>query len=58
LPGASGGVGDGVLEVTSLTAKTGEGPSAGVLLDSAGDIFGTAVTAGAQHDGTPFKLTP
>jgi uncharacterized repeat protein (TIGR03803 family) len=44
--------------LTSFTAKTGEGPSAGVLLDSAGDIFGTAVTAGAQHDGTPFKLTP
>jgi uncharacterized repeat protein (TIGR03803 family) len=44
--------------LTSFTGKNGEGPSAGVLLNSNGDIFGTTVNGGKHNDGTVFKLTP
>lgn len=36
----------------------GEGPSAGVVLDGEGNIYGTTSAGGAFLDGTVFKLTP
>ncbi len=36
----------------------GEGPSANVVMDRAGDIFGTTGFGGAYYDGIAFELTP
>lgn len=44
--------------LTSFTSTNGAGPSAAVLLDSTGDIFGTTAGGGAHKDGTAFKLKP
>lgn len=34
----------------------GSGPHAGLLMDSAGNLYGTTVTGGANGDGTVFKI--
>jgi uncharacterized repeat protein (TIGR03803 family) len=34
------------------------GPSGGVILDSAGNLYGTASTGGSASQGTVFKLSP
>jgi uncharacterized repeat protein (TIGR03803 family) len=44
--------------LTAFTGKNGASPSAAVLLDSAGNIYGTTVTGGARNDGNAFELTP
>lgn len=36
----------------------GAAPSAGLIFDQAGNLYGTTLTGGNQHDGTVFKLTP
>jgi uncharacterized repeat protein (TIGR03803 family) len=39
-------------------APDGESPSAGLILDSASNLYGTTLTGGSHGDGTVFKLTP
>jgi uncharacterized repeat protein (TIGR03803 family) len=36
----------------------GVGPEAGVVLDAAGNLYGTAANGGRANDGTVFKLAP
>jgi uncharacterized repeat protein (TIGR03803 family) len=33
-------------------------PAAGLVLDNAGNLYGTTVTGGANYEGTVFRLTP
>lgn len=42
---------------TTNTAPISLGPQAGVILDQAGNIYGTTPNGGAAHDGIVFKLT-
>jgi uncharacterized repeat protein (TIGR03803 family) len=46
----------------SFCAKSGctdgEGPYAGLVMDAAGNLYGTTASGGAQGDGTAFELTP
>ncbi len=36
----------------------GAGPEAGIVLDAAGNIYGTAANGGSANDGTVFRLAP
>jgi uncharacterized repeat protein (TIGR03803 family) len=36
----------------------GLGPNAGVILDAAGNLYGTTLTGGAFNSGTIFKVAP
>jgi len=36
----------------------GSGPTATLLRDSAGNLYGTTVSGGTNNDGVVFKLTP
>jgi uncharacterized repeat protein (TIGR03803 family) len=36
----------------------GSNPAAGVILDPAGNLYGTTSAGGKQTDGVIFKLTP
>jgi len=36
----------------------GRNPTAGLIFDSSGNLYGTTATAGAYSQGTAFKLTP
>ena len=38
--------------------STGGGPQAGLILDSTGNLYGTAAYAGAGNNGVVFKLNP
>jgi uncharacterized repeat protein (TIGR03803 family) len=42
--------------VASFNSTTGETPLAGLVMDSSGNLFGTASSAGANGDGTVFEL--
>jgi uncharacterized repeat protein (TIGR03803 family) len=48
--------------IYSFCAQTncadGAGPNAGVVLDAAGDVFGTTQAGGAANRGTVFELVP
>ena len=39
-------------------ANDGSAPFAGLILDAAGNLYGTTHDGGASNDGTVFKLTP
>lgn len=41
----------------SLNGPPGRGPFGPVLIDSAGDLYGTTVAGGANQQGSVFKLT-
>jgi len=45
-----------ITTLVSFNATNGKNPYAGVVLDSAGDLFGTTAT-GASPNGTAFELT-
>ena len=45
-----------ITTLVSFNATNGKNPYAGVVLDSAGDLFGTTAT-GANPNGTAFELT-
>ena len=38
--------------------KYGDGPKAGLIMDSAGNLYGTTYNGGAHQYGTVFELTP
>jgi uncharacterized repeat protein (TIGR03803 family) len=40
------------------TAADGAGPAAGLIIDEAGNLYGTTQYGGKHHNGTVFKLTP
>jgi uncharacterized repeat protein (TIGR03803 family) len=40
------------------TATDGQNPFAGVVVDAAGNLYGTTLGGGAYSDGTVYKLTP
>ena len=51
--------GGGVYTPTTLlsfTGTNGANPSAGLIADAAGDLFGTTVDGGADGDGTVFEV--
>ena len=41
-----------------FNGKNGADPSAGLIHDAAGNLFGTTVDGGASGDGTVFELIP
>ncbi len=55
-PAKNGAWGINVLH--SFTGSDGSGPSGTLLLDSAGNLFGTTTTGGASNTGTVFELSP
>jgi uncharacterized repeat protein (TIGR03803 family) len=42
----------------AFSGADGAGPEAGVVLDAAGNLYGTAANGGSANDGTVFKLAP
>jgi uncharacterized repeat protein (TIGR03803 family) len=51
---------DGKLTVlhTFTGGADGSGPQAGLLMDKAGNLFGSAINGGDSGNGTVFKITP
>jgi uncharacterized repeat protein (TIGR03803 family) len=45
-----------ITRIASFAGTNGKGPSAGMVMDSSGDLFGTAFQGGAHSDGTVFEL--
>jgi uncharacterized repeat protein (TIGR03803 family) len=44
--------------LVSFNGANGNGPAAGLIADSAGNLYGTTNEGGASGLGTVFKLTP
>ena len=44
------------ITLASFTGSNGANPYAGLLMDTAGDVFGTTENGGANNDGTVFEL--
>jgi len=44
--------------VFSFSGRGGSGPDGNLLLDTSGNIYGTAGYGGAKGDGLVFKITP
>jgi uncharacterized repeat protein (TIGR03803 family) len=40
------------------SGKDGSGPVSSLIFDTAGNLYGTTASGGAQNDGTVFELTP
>ena len=57
MPGAGGTWTEQVLHSFSDGADGGD-PEAGLILDTAGNLYGTTATGGTYRDGTVFELTP
>jgi uncharacterized repeat protein (TIGR03803 family) len=55
-PGSNGTWTESVLH--SFTSSDGQFPSAGVIFDSAGNLYGTAVAGGAIGSGVVYELSP
>jgi uncharacterized repeat protein (TIGR03803 family) len=47
-----------ILITFSVLSPNPAGPSAGVIMDSRGDLFGTTQNGGIANDGVVFELTP
>jgi uncharacterized repeat protein (TIGR03803 family) len=45
-------------DFTGIVNGDGAAPSAGLIFDQAGNLYGTTYDGGAQEGGTVFKLTP
>jgi uncharacterized repeat protein (TIGR03803 family) len=56
-PGANGKWAEKVLHNFGK-GKDGATPYAGVIFDTAGNLYGTTAAGGANNDGTVFELTP
>jgi uncharacterized repeat protein (TIGR03803 family) len=59
LPNGTGGWNPTVIHtfIPANAAQQGSNPNGTLVLDSAGNIFGTTLTGGANNAGTVFKLT-
>jgi uncharacterized repeat protein (TIGR03803 family) len=57
-PGSNGGWSFSVLHSFCRTCSDGFGPLGALILDSTGNLYGTAALGGAGNGGTVFKLTP
>jgi uncharacterized repeat protein (TIGR03803 family) len=57
-PGASGTYTETVLHSFSTGPADGENPAASLIMDSAGNLYGTTESGGANYAGTVFKLSP
>jgi uncharacterized repeat protein (TIGR03803 family) len=57
-PGMDGTWTETVLHNFSSDGKDGISPVAGVIFDSAGNLYGTTIYGGAHNDGTVFQLAP
>jgi uncharacterized repeat protein (TIGR03803 family) len=44
--------------IYALSGSSGDGPAGSLLLDSAGNLYGTTQLNGAYDEGSVFKLTP
>src|SRR5580704_17476678 len=58
MPKAGGGWTEEVLHSFNRNGNDGVGPYAGVILDQAGNLYGTTVGGGTDAIGTVFELTP
>jgi uncharacterized repeat protein (TIGR03803 family) len=47
-----------VLHLFNYNGRDGVSPSAGLVLDAAGNLYGTTFEGGLVNDGTVFKLSP
>ena len=45
-----------ITTLASFNSTSGQGPPAGLIMDSSGNLYGTAVIGGANDDGTVFEL--
>jgi uncharacterized repeat protein (TIGR03803 family) len=57
-PTAGGGWTEKVLHSFTLNTGDGVGPQAGLVIDAAGNLYGTTVGGGAFDRGSVFELTP
>jgi uncharacterized repeat protein (TIGR03803 family) len=57
-PNGSGGWTERVIHNFGIGGDDGQFPSAGLTLDSAGDLYGTTYAGGSKGDGTVFEMTP
>jgi uncharacterized repeat protein (TIGR03803 family) len=59
MPASDGGWNEKILhDFNNDNGRDGEGPYAGLIFDSAGNLYGTTFSGGAYGDGTVFELTP
>jgi uncharacterized repeat protein (TIGR03803 family) len=47
-----------ITNLFSFNVTGGRGPNAGLIFDSAGNLYGTTQVGGADNDGVAFELTP
>src|SRR4029077_3019083 len=47
-----------VSNLHSCIKFSGRFPSAGLIFDAAGNLYGTAASGGSEDDGVAFKLSP
>ena len=47
-----------VTTLESFDGTNGDFPAGSLILDAAGDLFGTTQLGGSSNDGTVFELTP
>ncbi|HVU86071.1 MAG TPA: choice-of-anchor tandem repeat GloVer-containing protein [Pirellulales bacterium] len=47
-----------ITTLVTFNGANGANPEAGLLLDPAGNLYGTTYSGGANNDGTVFKLSP
>jgi uncharacterized repeat protein (TIGR03803 family) len=57
-PTAEGGWTEAALHQFGNSATDGQGPYAGLILDAAGNLYGTTAGGGTYGGGTAFELTP
>jgi uncharacterized repeat protein (TIGR03803 family) len=57
-PKAGGGYSEKVLHSFSKTGGDGQNPSNGLIVDSAGNLYGNTMAGGADDQGTVFELSP
>jgi uncharacterized repeat protein (TIGR03803 family) len=57
-PPAGGGWGEKILHAFNSNSTDGQSPSASLIFDAAGNLYGTTVFGGTADGGTAFELSP